>query len=126
MKYPKHFGQSGHPIPLPVARTIPPTKIKIITEATLKYNLIGEDRVRLRLMEAGWYNFLEAPYFGKGAVEHTSFFYEYNLKHLGVWAQNSNTHNYFLFVLCSGGIFALILFIFPFLYNYFKSFHLLV
>jgi O-antigen ligase len=95
-------------------------KIKIITEAALKFNLIGEDRVRLRLMEAVWYNFQEAPIFGKGAVAHTTFFYEYNLKHLGVWAQNYNTHNYFLFVLCSGGIFALILFIFPFLYSIIK------
>ena len=27
IKYPKHFGQSGHPIPLPVILTIEPAKI---------------------------------------------------------------------------------------------------
>jgi hypothetical protein len=96
------------------------TKIKILTEAALKGNLMGEDRVRLRLMEAAWHNFNEAPYFGKGAVEHTLYFFEYNLKHLGIWAQDYNTHNYFLFVLCSGGILGLLLFIFPFLYSLIK------
>ena len=27
IKYPKHFGQSGHPIPLPVILTIAPARI---------------------------------------------------------------------------------------------------
>lgn len=96
-------------------------KIKLLINTSLKFNLLGEDRVRLRLLEACWYNFVEAPFFGKGVVEHTKFFSEYNLKHLGVWSQDYNTHNYFLFVLCSGGVIALFFFLFPYLFFIKKS-----
>lgn len=96
-------------------------KIKLLIDKSLNFNLVGEDRVRMRLLEAGWYNFIEAPYFGKGVVEHTKFFSEYNLIHLGAWSQDYNTHNYFLFILCSGGVFALILFMWPYIYFLIKT-----
>ncbi|HIP33339.1 MAG TPA: hypothetical protein EYG89_01075 [Bacteroidia bacterium] len=84
----------------------------------LNYTLVGTDKVRLRLFEAGWQNFIEAPYVGKGVVKHTAFFSEYNLIHLGKWSQHMNTHNYFLFLACSGGILALILFFTPYILSF--------
>ena len=96
-------------------------KIRLLINTSLNFNLVGEDRIRIRLLKAGWENFIEAPIFGKGTVEHTLFYSEYNLTHLGTWSQNYNTHNYFLFVLCSGGIFAFILFILPYLYFMIKT-----
>ena len=97
-------------------------KIKRLINTSSKLNLVGEDRVRIKLLEAGWQNFIEAPYFGKGVVEHTLFFSEYNLNYLGNWAEHMNTHNYFLFVLCSGGLLAFFLFICPYFYFMIKTF----
>lgn len=90
----------------------------------LDFSLVGTDKVRLKLLEAGWSNFKEAPFFGKGAVEHKIFFSQYNLSNLGPWASDYDTHNYFLFIVCSGGLLALILFIFAFIYFLIKSYNL--
>jgi hypothetical protein len=49
-------------------------KINTLLKKTLELNLLGEDKVRLRLLDASWQNFIENPFFGKGAVEHTLFF----------------------------------------------------
>tara|TARA_B110000902_G_scaffold14773_1_gene17519 strand:- start:5571 stop:6704 length:1134 start_codon:yes stop_codon:yes gene_type:complete len=97
-------------------------KIRLLINTSLNFNLVGEDRVRIRLFKAGWQNFMEAPILGKGAVKHTLFYSEYNLTNLGAWAQNYNTHNYFLFVLCSGGILAFLFFLSPYAYFIIKTF----
>jgi len=90
------------------------------TSNYLNFTLVGTDKVRLRLYEAGWENFKQAPILGKGVVEHTSFFSHYNLIHLGKWSEHMNTHNYFVFLACSGGIFALLLFLLPYIYSFYK------
>ena len=38
IRYPKHFGQSGHPIPLPVIRTIDPAVMTKYTKDKLRIN----------------------------------------------------------------------------------------